>query len=97
MFYMCDCPMPCGNGSVGFWRCGDNKSIILRCDECETPWLQPRDVLAGLPLSIESSNLPGTKVPIYGAAASWATRDEIEKVGWSSFICGEGAALGDSN
>jgi hypothetical protein len=95
MFYMCECPIPCGNGCAGFWRCADNKTVILKCDECGMPWLNPTDVMKEASVDPNSPCLPNTSIRIYGPGAGWATRNEIENVGWLSFIGGEGAALGD--
>lgn len=97
MFYLCKCPQDCGDGYIDFWRCSDSKSIILRCDECEAPWLNPADVTAAEPMQMSAPNylLPKTNVPVYGGCSGWATQHEIEMAGWSSFLQGESKALNE--
>jgi hypothetical protein len=99
MLYFCKCPLDCGDGYLGFWRCADGARIILRCDECEVAWLEPTNVLPQNPFLATPPDylLPGTSIPMYGKTSGWATRSEIEKVGLASFIKGDSAALGEGS
>jgi hypothetical protein len=96
MFYICECTQNCG-GYVGFWRCADKATIIVRCDECEAPWREPADVTAQSPLAVEGPNyvISGTDIPIFGPDSGWASEDEIRKAGWFEFVKRQGKALGD--
>ena len=95
MFRVHKCTQNCGDGCVGIWRCSDNKTLILRCDECYASWLNPEDVSTGVPVSVNHPDdiLPGTSLHVFGGRAGWATREEIEKAGWMRFVTGESKAL----
>jgi len=97
MHFFRKCPLNCGDGYVGFWRCGDGKRIILMCDECDALWLEPDDKSTKPPIAATPPDylLAGTTISISGEKSGWASREEIEKAGWERFINGESAGLGD--
>lgn len=88
------CPI-CGTGNVGFRRCDDGQTVVLTCDECDAVWLGPREIEGDTALfpSAPGFVVPGLKCSTGGQLSGWATRDEVSKAGWSSFIAGEGTAL----
>ena len=94
MFYICSCPFE-PNGSVGIWKCSDGSSFILRCDECEAAWREPAGLNAANAVKIAPPNyfLPGGMTPVYGGMAGWASRAEIDRLGWAEFVCGQSQAL----
>lgn len=76
-------------GLIAFWRCGEDGTVVLLCDECGHLWMNPASVgnedclsTAGHP----EFQLPGGKVLLGDPPCRWATREEIEQRGWSQFI-----------
>lgn len=80
------CPL-CEQGARGFYKCSDNKTIVLLCDECDAIWLdptktnEPDSVFASAP----DYQIPGLQCALSGEAADWATESEICAYGWSGF------------
>jgi hypothetical protein len=61
MKYVCRCPFE-SNGRVGIWRCADEQSFILLCDECQALWLKPDEIVVNAAvLSPDAGLLPKTK------------------------------------
>jgi hypothetical protein len=88
------CPI-CNTGSIGFRRCSDGATIVLMCDECDSLWIIPNDILPGTVLYAQPPDyvVPGLACSISGGKAGWATIDEITDAGWSEAVVGEGNAL----
>jgi hypothetical protein len=83
------CPH-CTVDVVGFRRCTDGATIVLMCGECGFVWLDPaRRALDDSLFPDDDGNVPGTPYVIGGGASGWATRAEVERAGWGSYIFGE--------
>jgi len=92
MFYLPnECPI-CEQGSVGFFRC-KSKTMLLVCDECTAVWVDPTNIVLEMAHCFDETSftLPGSTTSLKGG--EWATKDEIRKSGWASFVAGEGEAL----
>jgi len=90
-FAQTPCPLCRYGGVVAFRRCSDSRTIVLSCDECGATWLDPQDIAAESALAPRAPDfiIPGTVVSLKGSDAGWASKDEIEKMGWSNFVVGE--------
>ena len=91
------CPI-CSAGSIGFRRCDDGATIVLMCDECHSVWLDPSRIE---PANALYPRAPDFRVPdrlcsVSGRSAGWATRPEVERAGWHSYVYGEGTSLDGS-
>jgi hypothetical protein len=98
MLYVEDNCASCNAGLLGFRRCGDGKTLVVMCDECDAVWLDPTDLTieaARFP-GIDSGEIPDLPFNIGGGAAGWVTRAEVERAGWQGYIKGEGPALRDN-
>ena len=91
MFYVKGVCTYCEAGQVGFRRCSDGVTIVLMCDECDFVWLHPQslDLKDAVFPDMNTSKVPGTNHSVGGGAAGWATRAEVERAGWQSYIDGE--------
>lgn len=95
MFYIGFCPV-CGEGLLGIRVCAGQGHGVVLCDECDAIWKTIELVEPTF------SSDPDLRCPECGAdlaqpPARWATRDEIEQLGWGDAIIGEGWALGDAS
>ncbi len=90
-----ECPI-CGTGSIGFRVCSGESTLVLMCDECDSLWTDPRSTHASKALYAEAPDflVPGLSCSIGAPASRWASREEVEGVGWGALIQGEGTALG---
>jgi hypothetical protein len=74
------CPF-CGEyGVLGFFRCAGGR-IVLVCDECDALFQSPDHISADQAIL----DPPSARDPDTG----WATREEVEQVGWGARIAGE--------
>src|SRR5687767_14313125 len=97
MFYRLEsCPF-CKGGSIGFRLCVDQTRLVMMCDECEAIWLDPENMEVSALLSPDSPDFvaPGTNCSVKSPLSRWASREEIERFGWTDYIVGEIRALGE--
>ncbi len=95
MWYVGFCPA-CGQGTVGIRICGSGHHAVALCDECDAIWRSPE-----LDAPATYAEQPGLPCPECGTSllnrpAHWATRDEVQRIGWQDAILGEAPALGES-
>ena len=81
------CPF-CKTGDIGFRMCSDGSTIVLMCDECESIWFSPGEIEID---TMVFSSPPEFLVPTLDCSAlagesRWATRDEVEAMGWAEHI-----------
>jgi hypothetical protein len=77
-------------GWLGFYLCGDNETIVLLCDECDTVYASPTDKNRGVPTRLgEPPEYLVEALDTSIAGGRDATRDEIIARGWGAFIEGE--------
>jgi Zn-finger protein len=79
----------CDQGFIGFWRCGENETIVLLCQTCGSLWLEQS--LAGTTDCVPSQHnltypIPGRTVRLGDPPARWATFEEISRKGWQCHI-----------
>lgn len=88
----------CLTGNLGFYRCSDRKTVVVKCDECDTLWRTPRriDEAGMLETNPPEFRVPGLEVAISGDGTGWATRDEVVAQGWGDDIAGEGVAMDEA-
>ena len=96
MLYVKGCP-DCNAGELGIWRCNDG-TLVVMCDECNALWLDPTDLTIETLRypGINSFEIPGVPYKVGGGAAGWATRAEVERVGWQGYIKGEATGSGEN-
>jgi Zn-finger nucleic acid-binding protein len=89
------CPI-CLTGDVGFRLCSDHDNVVLMCDECDSVWLDPRELDSA---HVIYPQPPDFVVAPHCSVASprsrWATREEVAEAGWSGYVAGEGGSLDD--
>lgn len=80
------CPF-CEQGARRFYKCSDNKTLVLLCDECDSIWLDPTktDEQEAIFASAPDYKIPGLQCALFGEAADWATESEIHAYGWGGF------------
>lgn len=79
----------CDRGFIGFWRCGDDDTVVLLCQACGLLWLQPLLVESTEYVRSErrpSYPIPGRQVCLGDPPARWATREEVEDKDWGWHI-----------
>ena len=88
------CPI-CRTGNIGFHRCSDGATVILMCDECDSIWTSPDNVAAETMLDVSEPDykVPGLDCTPWGSKGGWATLQDVDRVGWSSYVAGEGTPL----
>lgn len=59
---------------------------LIVCDECEAIWLEPDTSTDHVYPSAECSACPICLEPLWGAQSRWATRADVERLGWSSAV-----------
>lgn len=65
------------------------------CDECDSVWLNPTEVDADHAIYPSPPEyLVSTKCSLLWS--QWATRDEVVKVKWDTYIAGESQALDET-
>ncbi|MCB1245519.1 MAG: hypothetical protein KDN04_22595 [Verrucomicrobiae bacterium] len=94
LFADVECPFCGDEGGRGFYICDDQSTIVLMCDECHSPWLNPKEVTGTNALRAAP---PDWKIQELGCGigegSRWATREEIEKAGFADLIAGESETL----
>ena len=97
LYIKTSCPI-CTEGMVGFRRCSDNETIVLMCDECDTVWLRPQEVNASHALypSPPEYLVPTLECSIKSPHSQWAEEEDVAEKGWSTYVAGEGKALGET-
>lgn len=73
-------------GHLLFLYCEDKDVVILRCDECQTIWLDPEAIHEHNFILIKRS---GQIIPEVGCSiqnSHWATREEVAALGWDKYI-----------
>jgi len=90
-YYASFCPFCGPEGEVAFWRCGDGKTLVLMCEECNATWLHPISIAKETALDPCSPEftVEGLGCSLAGPNAGFATREEIRSAGWEDFIVGE--------
>jgi hypothetical protein len=85
------CPFDGPYGQICFRLCANGESIVLMCNECDAVWLEPEHFEIDYFLSPQPPDflVPGTNCSVGGPKSRWASKDEVSKKGWSSFIVGE--------
>ncbi len=91
-----DCPI-CLTGGRGFLLGSDHKTIVIMCDECEAMWLDPRNLDVAEIVDVEPPEflLPDGSCSVAMPKARWATREEIDAIGWGHLIGSEGKGAGE--
>lgn len=103
------CPI-CGGGLCGIRICsgdgadgeadrarsspGPTHGLVV-CDECEAMWLEPDLGTAHQYPAIEDARCPICSAPLWGPCGRWASRDEIESLGWECAVDPELDATSD--
>jgi len=85
------CPI-CGGGLCGIRICtGDDPTEqlpatgFILCDECEAIWMQPELSGDHLYADPENPNCPVCRGNLW-RTSRWATREEVEHLGWTAKI-----------
>ncbi|MCA9140597.1 MAG: hypothetical protein KDB00_27685 [Planctomycetales bacterium] len=85
------CPI-CGGGLCGIRICtGDDPTEVMprqgfvMCDECEAVWMEPDVRTQHIYVDPEQPRCPICRAGLW-AASRWATRDEIEMLGWTGAV-----------
>lgn len=62
------------------------------CDECDSVWLDPERITEEYVLytAPPDFSIPGLQCSIQSPPARWASREEIIRKGWGSYIFREG-------
>ena len=91
MFYVEGTCPSCLAGQIGVFRCSDDTTLLLMCDECNELWLDPADRRLEVSRAADTRTfaVPGLLCKVGGGASGWATREEIERAGWQGYIVGE--------
>lgn len=77
-------------GWLGFYLCGDQETIVLLCEECDTVYVSPNDKNNGVPSRLgDAPHFLIEAIGIPAAGGRDATRAEILAKGWGSHIEGE--------
>jgi hypothetical protein len=79
----------CGCGLCGIRICGfdtDKPHGLVVCDECEALWTQPDTRTPHMWRDAEHPHCPICDAPLWGAHSRWATREDLEKLGWQQQI-----------
>lgn len=77
-------------GWLGFYLCGDQETIVLLCDECDTVYSSPLDKNRGNPTRL--SDAPEYRVEALNVSIAGgrdATRAEVAAKGWGAYVEGE--------
>ena len=90
------CPV-CTTGPIGFRLCGDGRTLVLMCDECDSVWL------LGAELRVETAHSPAWPdfmIPEIGCSvgspgARWATWEDMGNAGIKDQLLKEGKGLSD--
>jgi hypothetical protein len=93
MYYVGTCKA-CGMPVLGIRRCsGPDYHFCVMCDECESIWLKP-DLEESLYI-LDSSKIscPYGPESLTKPEARWATREEIESIGWWGYVVDEGTSM----
>ena len=64
----------------------DEPHGLIVCDECEAIWLEPDTSTDHVYPSAECSACPVCLEPLWGAQSRWATRADVQRLGWSSAV-----------
>jgi hypothetical protein len=88
MFYLeNNCPV-CVDGILGFYKCSDNYTIVIMCEECNSVWLNPADIENKEPIYPRSPefNIPELNVSMSGGGSGWAAYEDITRAGMGNFV-----------
>ncbi|RVU04131.1 hypothetical protein EOE18_13265 [Novosphingobium umbonatum] len=89
MFHCGGCHFCGEQGSLGFYLCNDQQTLIILCDECNTVYTAPEKIEQGIYSYLGSPPdylIEGLDVSVVGGRD--ATRDEIKAAGWLHYIQG---------
>lgn len=90
LFHAGTCEYCDHQGWLGFYLCGDAKTVVLICIECDTVWSDPHDLHKGIPERVgDPPDFMIERIGVSLARGRDATRDEICVHGWEAFIQGE--------
>lgn len=90
-----NCPI-CLDGQVGFRKCQNDPTLILMCDECDSVWLDPEEINSETVIYPASPDFLIPELKCSTINSRWATDAEIENMGWTEYIAGEGIAMDQS-
>lgn len=90
------CPL-CEAGVRGFRLCSDGVTIVALCDECDSIWIDPRqlDISHVVDHDLATGDIPGLSCSIARPKSRWATRAEVEAAGWADLVHGETRGPGE--
>ncbi len=82
------CPI-CTTGNVGC-RCAPGPQLVLMCDECDSVWLKPDNIVADTALYPQGPDfiVPTLNCSISRPLSDWANQEEIAYSHWEQYIHG---------
>ena len=86
MLHAGTCPV-CDQGVRGVRVCRDHAVVL--CDECESVWLDPDASQPPLAPPVPDLPCPVCRNPLYGPQTSWASKEQVDDLGWSAAVEGE--------
>jgi hypothetical protein len=84
--YLATCPI-CEQGLIGVRICCQGREPLALCDECEAIWYEPS--CQGQPVYPRDDQCPRCGRPLWERPGRWATRRDIERVGWAKHVIGQ--------
>jgi hypothetical protein len=79
------CPFCC-QGMIGFFA-PDTGGVVLLCQECDLAYPRPDDIDSRSGFDINDWTADAAGSP--HKHGHWASSQEIERAGWTSFVAGE--------
>lgn len=88
------CPLCGPYGSMAFYLCDNQSTVVVQCEECQNIWLDPRNITLG---DFQGAQPPDYRIESLGCGVGpgsrWATREEIAQAGYEMLIHEAGPPL----